>query len=214
MFLNQKPGDNIIDRILGEVSSMNLKFANGAATAAMVHLLNHETPNGGEVRNFEMEEDILYNGDTDDEFANRNALTVAAGSGVAVVGDSAGLPISVIGRGGDAGRLLIEGTVNGTSDALKMTQSAPNSIDAAGGLIAMVKRNAVLRNFAKNSNNVEVKVRFKASWQVYMKRRFWFNGWSNRSGTVTIDIPSRNYSPSAIDVSRARGHAINHFLNP
>ena len=42
MFLNQKPGDNIIDRILGEVSSMNLKFANGAATAAMVHLLNHE----------------------------------------------------------------------------------------------------------------------------------------------------------------------------
>ena len=42
MFLNQKPGDNIIDRILGEVSSMILKFANGAASAAMVHLLNLE----------------------------------------------------------------------------------------------------------------------------------------------------------------------------
>lgn len=42
MFNDLEPGKNLINRILGKLSKMNLKFANGAMSAAMVHLLNHE----------------------------------------------------------------------------------------------------------------------------------------------------------------------------
>ena len=42
MFNDLEPGKNLINRILGKLSPMNLKFANGATTGAMVHLLNHE----------------------------------------------------------------------------------------------------------------------------------------------------------------------------
>ena len=89
MFLHQKPGDNIIDRILGEVSSMNLKFANGAATAAMVHLLNHE----------EGLQELLANDDQGDVFyydvkardlsvdlEKQFDKTIAVGEGIGILG--------------------------------------------------------------------------------------------------------------------------------
>lgn len=198
------------------------KFANGAVTASMVHLFNaegnHRTPNEGEIRNFEMEGKILYNGKTDAEFANGNALTAAIGSGLAVVGDSGGLPISAFGRGNDSAQLLAGGAASLTSDALKMGVSSasgtPSSYTAAEVFFGIAKGNSSLRNVLKITNSMEVQVRFDASWQVYTKRHFWFDGWANRSGSVTIDIQSHRAPPSRMDVSRARGSAINHFLMP
>ena len=148
------------------------KFANGAVTAAIVHLFNQEDILNNEeplIQTEILETVVTFDGISDAEwFDERRA---ALGVSVVILVTEA-LPTGALTAGSPAeavGHVVIDGITGIAS----LPGASPE--DAILALPELLRYSWKKRKFRQKLENITIRVKFR--YRVYQKRKFWFDGW-------------------------------------